>query len=794
MARQRARRGVLGRLVRWGAALGLLGATVAGVILYLEITSDLPPVEQLLTYRPPVATRVFSHDGTPIAEFFVERRYLVPLERIPTHVRQAFLAAEDADFYTHRGIDPLSIVRALWANLRSSEIRQGASTITQQVVKTLLLTPERSLERKVKEAILALRIETRLDKDDLLYMYLNEIYFGAGAYGVQAAARTFFDVDVDRLSIAQAALLAGLPQRPSQYDPQRHLGRALGRQHYVLERMAKERFITPAQLRDALQEEIHIVPRRPQSYLAAPWYVEHVRRLLEERYGGTHAAQLGLRVYTAVDLPMQQAADDAVRLGLHQYDERHGFRGPIARVAPDEIAAYLAHDAARRDAGSKHVVVTGVEAGGLRVRTAQGDAVMAGSGLVFGGRMLPTSRFAPGDVLAVVPDGATPAGLPRFALSQDPVVQGALVAFDPYTGEVKALSGGYEFGASHFNRAVQAKRQPGSAFKPLLYAAAMEEGYTPASVVLDAPIELPGGNGKIWRPKNYGGKYYGPTPLREALTRSLNTVSVRLVDDLGPDRVRRHLQRFDFAGEFPRNLSIALGSSEVTLLELTRAYGVFATLGKRFDPIFITRVTDDAGTPIDFADTRPHFERVMDPALAYVMTSMLESVIQNGTGKAALALGRPLAGKTGTTNESRDAWFVGYSPDLLAGAWIGFDSHAPLGDKETGARAALPIWMEFMRRALEGHPPVDFPVPPGVTYVSIDPASGLRAVPGGAARREVFVAGTEPREYAPLPELEPVVPAGDVPGTAPPADGAAPGATVPPAVPPPAADLQPAVY
>jgi len=767
-------------MVRWGLALGLLGATVAGVILYLEITNELPPVDQLLTYRPPVTTRVFSDDGTPIAEFFVERRYLVPLARIPLPVRQAFLAAEDADFYEHRGVDPLSILRALWTNVRSSEIRQGASTITQQVVKTLLLTPERSFERKVKEAILALRIETKLPKDDILYMYLNEIYFGAGAYGVQAAAKTFFEVDVDRLTLAQGALLAGLPQRPSQYDPQRHLDRALARQHYVLERMAEENFISQAELRDALQEEIHIAPRRPQAYLAAPWYVEHVRRLLEERYGGTYAAQLGLRVYTAVNLPMQQAADDAVRSGLRQFDERHGFRGPLTRLAPDAIDAYLAHETTRPD-GSTRVVVTGIEPGGLLVRTAAGVGAIPASGLRFGGQAIATTRFAPGDVVTVVPDGATPRGMPRFTLSQDPVAQAALVAFDPYTGEVKALTGGYEFGRSHFNRAVQAKRQPGSAFKPLLYASAFEKGYTPASVVLDAPIELPGGNGKIWRPKNYSGHYYGPVPLREALSRSLNTVSVRLVDELGPDYVRGYLDRFGFTGTFPRNLSIALGSSEVTLLELTRAYGVFATLGKLFDPIFITRVTDDAGRAIDFSDTRPRFERVLSPALAYVMTTMLESVVQHGTGRAATALGRPLAGKTGTTNESRDTWFIGFSPDLLAGAWVGYDSHESLGKRETGSRAALPIWMEFMRRALDGRPSVDFPVPPGVAYVSVDPATGLRAVPGGAAVQEVFVAGTEPQEYAPLPDIEPVFPA-----------GAEPQPTGLPPVPP--VDAQPAAF
>jgi penicillin-binding protein 1A len=454
----------------------------------------------------------------------------------------------------------------------------------------------------------------------------------------------------------------------------------------------------------------------------------------------------------------------------------------MTHLAPDAVDAYLARDAARPDAASQHVVVTGVEPGGLLVRSARGDGVIADSALTFAGRTLPPKQFSAGDVLAVTPDGQTPKGLPRFALSQDPDAQAALVAFDPYTGEVKALVGGYEFGASHFNRAVQAKRQPGSAFKPLLYAAAFDRGYTPASVVLDAPIEFPGGNGQMWRPKNYGNKYYGPTPLRVALARSLNTVSVRLVDDLGTTYVRDYLGRFGFTGEFPRNLSIALGSSEVTLLELTRAYGVFTTLGKRFDPIFITRVTDEDGRPIDFTDTRPRFLRVITPALAYVMTDMLKSVIERGTGRAALAIGSPLAGKTGTTNESRDAWFIGYSPDLLAGVWVGHDSKKALGDKETGGRAALPIWMEFMKRALAGRPPVDFPVPPGVTYVAIDPASGLRAIPEGPSVREVFVAGSEPHAYAPLPE--PAMPEEGIPGDT-------PYATIPPPAP---AQAQPAGF
>jgi penicillin-binding protein 1A len=735
--------------------VGLLAGGVGGVILYLELTADLPPVDQLLSYRPPIATRVYADDGAQIAEFFVERRYLVPFERIPPHVRQAFLASEDADFYQHRGVDPISIARAVWANVRAGGVVQGASTITQQLVKILLLTPERRVERKVKEAILAVRLESKLDKDQILHMYLNEIYFGAGAYGVQAAARTYFRVDAEDLSVAQAALLAGLPQKPSDYNPRRNLPAALRRQRYVLRRMLEEKFVDAETYRAAAAEEIAIAEPRPTGYETAPWYVEHVRRLLEQRYGGQATAQLGLHVYTAVNVEMQRTAEEAVRTGLRELDQRQGFRGAIKRLEPAQVDAYLTHERGERDRidGLQHAVVTSVTRDGLRVRTPWHDGSIPADRLRFGTTRLDTRRFHEGDVLLVTPDPEAAAGA-RFLLDQEPQVQGALIAFDPYTGGVKAMVGGYEFARTHFNRAVQAQRQPGSAFKPLLYAAALEHGYTAASVVLDAPISFPDSGGKVWSPKNYGGRYYGPIPLRSALTKSLNTVSVRLADSMGSDYLSRYLGRFGFSRPLPRNLSIALGSSEVTLLELVRAYGVFATLGKRFEPIFITDVTDDAGRPIEFGETKPNFERVMAPAAAYVVTNLLESVVQNGTGRRAVALGRPLAGKTGTTNDSRDAWFVGFSPDLLAGVWVGFDSDRALGPRETGSRAALPIWMTFMGKSLEGRPVVDFPKPPGLSYVHVDPETGLRAVPGGASLREVFVAGSEPTEYAPLPSLD----------------------------------------
>ncbi|TMB42190.1 MAG: PBP1A family penicillin-binding protein [Deltaproteobacteria bacterium] len=769
MARPR-RAGVLRRILAWSVVAGLLAAGVAGFVVYREVTTDLPPVDQLLRYQPPVATRIFADDGALIGEFYVERRYLVPLAAIPPHVRLAFLAAEDADFYRHHGVNPLSILRAFVANLLHHQVVQGGSTITQQVVKALLLSPERSYERKVKELVLAFRLEAKLSKDDILYLYLNQIYFGAGAYGVAAAARAFFDVDVGDLTIAQAALLAGLPQAPSRYDPQRHPQQALARQHYVLERMRAEGFINAEQYAAARAERLTFTPHRPGTYLAAPWYVEHVRRLLEERYGGTAPYQLGLRVYTAVDLGMQRAAEEALRAGLTELDRRQGFRGPIRHLDPRKGDAFLAHLAAGGAAQAGRpvrAIVTEVRPSGLVVHTPGDRGTLPADALVWGKTRVAPGSFRAGDVISVTQAGRAGDGTARFALDQEPQVEGALVAFDPYTGEVKAMVGGYDFNRSQFNRAVQAHRQPGSSFKPLIYAAAIEHGYTPASIVLDAPIELPNGNQPPWMPRNYEGKYFGPTPLRQALARSLNSVTVRLVDAMGIDYVRKSLGRFGLEATLPRNLSLALGSAELTPLELVRAYGVFATLGKRFDPIFITRVTDSEANPLEFGHTRPHFEPVMSPATAYVVTNMMESVVKHGTGRKAAELGRPVAGKTGTTNDTHDAWFIGFTPDLLAGVWVGFDSERSLGAHETGGHAAAPIWTEFMKQALGDRPVVDFPVPDGVTFAQIDPASGLRAVPGGEAELEVFVSGTEPTRYASAPEaIEPAA----APAEAPPAD------------------------
>ncbi len=695
---------------------GAVAVGAVGFVVYREITQDLPPVDQLLSYQPPTTTQVFAEDGTMLGEFYVERRYLIPLERVPNHVRLAFLASEDADFYRHPGIDPLGITRALIANLSEKRVVQGGSTITQQVVKTLLLTPERRIERKVKELILSLRLENKLSKDDILYLYLNQIYFGAGSYGVQAAARTFFDVDVEDLTIAQAALLAGLPQRPSEYDPQRHPKAARGRQHYVLERMRAERFITDEEYAEARAEEIDVEPRRHNAtYVAAPWYVDHVRRLLEEHFGGTAAAQLGLRVHTAIDLQLQELAEEQLRQGLRRVDGRQGFRRGVRRLASHKIEPFLKREAVRQteEASYLQAVVKEIRKDRLVVRTPWETLELSGKALQWrGGRRLYPSAFRPGDVISLTrgdgENGDTP-----YVLDQSPQVEGALVSIDPYTGQVKAVVGGYSFERSQFNRATQGRRQPGSAIKPLIYAAAFKRGYGPSSVVLDGPISFPGGpNGRRWRPKNASGRYNGRTQLRNALVWSLNTVSVRLVHDIGIDYTRDFLARLPFAKQFPRHLALALGAVEVTPLELTAAFGIFPTLGKRFEPIFITEITDTQGRPIDFAHTRPEFERVLPAEKAYQLTTMMRGVVQRGTGKRA-AIGRPVAGKTGTTNDYRDAWFVGFTPDLITGVWVGYDVSRDLGHGDTGGHIAAPIWSSYMRQALKGRPAVDFPQPGG---------------------------------------------------------------------------------
>ncbi len=736
------------RILFWGGLAAALMAIVAFVAIGRELSDDLPPVAELLDYRPPTATRVYAADGTQIGEFYMERRYLVPLSEIPPHVRNAFIAAEDASFYTHRGIDPTGIARAILANYQKGGIAQGASTITQQVVKQLLLSPERSFERKAKELMLALELESKLTKDEILYLYLNQIYFGAGTYGIAAASETLFGKKVSDLSFAQAAILAGLPQAPSRSDPLRNPEAAIKRQHYVLDRMVAARMITIEQKEAALAETLTFANTKAPTSGEASWYVDHVRRLLEDQFGPSFA-DLGLRVHTAVDLRMQADAEKTLHAGLRSIDRSLGSRSAVRHLPAKRIDWYLDRQrGSRRPDGPQQGVVVGFRGQEIEIRTPWENGYVPKEGLGTGRDRRDPRRLRIGDVVSLDLLGRDDKAVMRFSLDQDPQIEGALVSMEPETGLVKALVGGVDYERSQFNRATLAKRQPGSAFKPLIYSAAIDKGYTPSTIVEDAPISLPDGKHGRWTPKNSSGKYAGRVPLRTALAQSLNTISVRLALAIGIDPLRDYLRIFGFPTPFPRAYSIALGAAEVTPLDLTRAYGVIASGGRRFDPVFITSVTDENGDPVDFPGTQPRHELVMNPATSYIVTKMMTGVIESGTAKDALRLGRPAAGKTGTTNEAKDAWFVGFTPELLTAVWVGFDADRTLG-AYTGGKAATPIWTNFMQKALKGRPRREFQPPNGLISVKVDNATGLRAVRGRPSHSDMFVAGTEPKRFAP---------------------------------------------
>jgi penicillin-binding protein 1A len=748
-SRSRPRRAVgFGRTVRnlvlFLLLVVLLSGAVALGLVYWELTTNLPSVEKLSQYRPPIATQVLADDGTVVGEFYFEKRYLLPIQRIPALVRNAFIAAEDDTFYQHGGINPLSIVRALVNDVVAGGKVQGGSTITQQVVKSLLLTPQKSYERKLKEMLLATRLERQLSKDEILGLYLNHIYLGSGAYGVAAAAEEYFGKTVDELTLAEAALLAGLPQAPSRYSPFNHWPRAKARQRYVLERMAEVGVVTSAQAVAAAREPLALASRKG-SYIAAPYYVEHVRRLLEQKYGETALYALGLRVQTGLNLRMQAAAEAALREGLNNLAAREHYNGAVRHLTPVEKDRFL-YD--QRDAMAGHALergqtyealVTGSAHGATRVQVGPFHGSLQAAAPRDGTR---AETYRPGDVVRVrLAQSTGNDSTYEFVRDHEPPVQGAFVALEPGSGAVKVLIGGYDFDSSQFNRAVQGSRQPGSAFKPLIYAAALDRNFTPASIIVDEPISFQDHNA-VWMPHNYEEKYFGPTTLREALTFSRNVVTVKLATRVGVKPLVKYIRHLGIHSPLAPNLSLALGSSEVNLLDLAAAYGVFANQGQRAEPRFIIRVTDSQGSIMD--ENVPQTEQVISPETAYLITSMLQSVIDHGTGRKAKALGRPAAGKTGTTNDIDDAWFIGYTPQLLAGLWIGFDEKRSLGKGETGGQVAAPIWERFMERALENEPILDFPVPAGISFVLINPRTGQRLVPGSGGMLECFRRGTEP--------------------------------------------------
>jgi len=777
------KKGFLGTFILWSFLLGLvlvICAAGAGLVLYYSISKDLPKITSLADYHPSIITTVYADDNRKIAEFFKERRIVIPLKEIPRTLIDAFVAAEDSRFYKHQGIDFISIIRAFFKNLEAGTIVQGGSTITQQVTKSFLLTPERSYKRKLREAILAYRIDKAFSKEDILYLYLNQIYLGHGAYGVQAASENYFGKPVKDLNLAECAILAGLPQAPSKYSPFRHPERAKQRQIYVLNRMVAEGYITNIQATEAINTELDIKPRRNLYIEEVPFYTEHVRRHLEKKYGTDALYTQGLQVYTAVNLEMQKIAREEIQKGLFELDKREGYRGPLEHIKPEAIESYSQTLQAEFDnqpladgATVKGVVIAvndRQETVTVRLGNAQGTIAL--EDMVWARKpdpevayyqvklKRPSQALAVGDVILVKVKGKAE-GKDTWALTleQMPVAQSALMCIEAGTGLVKAMIGGRDFRHTQFNRATQSRRQPGSAFKPLIYAAALDKKfedpkkiYTPATIIIDSAIVYTDEERDFtWKPRNYKETFYGPTLLRQALAKSRNLVTIKILQDIGVDYAIEYAGKLGIESNLSRDLSIALGSSGVSLLELLRAYSVFANQGYLVEPVFILKVVDRNGNVLE--EMAPERKKVIEKNTAYIMTSLLEGVVQYGTGRRVKALNRPVAGKTGTTNNLFDAWFVGYTTDYITGVWVGLDEEAPMGQGETGSRAASPIWLGFMQRALEGKPVKVFQAPEGIEFAKIDADTGLLPVPESKnVVFECFKEGTVPTEYTKRPD------------------------------------------
>jgi penicillin-binding protein 1A len=777
------------------AVLGSLAILAfAGYILFLLTT--LPKVDRLADYRPPIVTQVYGDDGSLVGEFYLERRIVVPVDKIPRKLVAAFVAAEDSNFYRHKGIDYMGIFRAALKNLVSFRKKEGASTITQQVAKSMLLSPEKTYSRKLKEAILAKRMEEKLSKDEILYIYLNQIYLGAGSYGVQVAAETYFGKDVDKLNLAEMAMLAGLPKAPNIYSPIKHLDRARQRQAYVLSRMVDDGFITPAEADHARKTPIVIHSRKKVGIEESAYFMEHIRIQLEEKYGEDLLYKGGMKIYTTMNADMQKAAHDSVVNGLKAVDKRQGFRGPMEYLSQDRIEGFCRKiedgiDTASLKQGDTYtgvVVAVDPKKNEMTVRVGDRTGTLGRKNMLWAGKVALVDAYgrdsgkkgksiplgAVIEVSIVTPDVDKAGAV--FALDQEPLAQAALVAVDPRSGAVRAMIGGYDFRKSQFNRAMQARRNPGSAFKPIIYAAALDKNMTPATVIDDSPVEYDSGGQKVWRPRNYDNVYRGPVTMREALTDSINVVSVKILENIGVDTAIKYAKKLGITSPLSPNLTLALGASSVTPMELTSAYAVFASGGYRQIPYFITKVVDGDGKVMEEYSPPPvpvfssmssaslnetgesgqtydktflsSPNRVISAETSYIMTNLMESVVQSGTGQRAKALGRPVAGKTGTTNDMKDAWFVGYVPQLVAGVWVGYDQEKSLGAGGSGGQAAAPIWTEFMQSALAGVPVQSFEVPADITYAYINPRTGLlsRAGTEGSVE-ECFVSGTEPRSY-----------------------------------------------
>ncbi|MBX3715000.1 MAG: penicillin-binding protein 1A [Burkholderiales bacterium] len=737
-------------------SLALVAAGV-GALTVILLWPNLPSLEALTDYRPKIPLRVYSAEGELIGEFGEEKRAVVRIQDVPAVMKHAILAAEDDRFYQHGGVDYLGVARAALANLQGR--REGASTITMQVARTFFLTREKTIARKLSEILLAFKIEASLTKDQILEIYLNQIFLGSRAYGFASAAGVYFGKRLGELTAAEAAMLAGLPQAPSRQNPFVNPKRAQQRQHYVLRRMNEVGWLAAEDYRRALAEPLRLNPHQRDTYpLKADYVAEMARAAVFEQYGES-AYVSGIRVETTIRRKDQEAANAGLRQGVLDYDRRHGYRGPEAYVSLPAAEGPELEEAVEEALQEREPIGDLAAAVVLQASPREVVAVMrrgdvirvSGEGLKFAARAL-AERTHPDRAVrrgAVVRVQAGEKG--AWAITQVPKVEAALVALDPATGAIRALAGGFDFNANKFNHVTQAWRQPGSSFKPFIYSAALEKGFTPATVLNDAPfvIDAAKTGGQLWEPKNYDGKYEGPMRLRTAIAKSKNMVSIRLLQAIGPDYAQDYIQRFGFEPKLhPPYLTMALGAGSATPLQMASAYAVFANGGYRVKPWYIARILDDRGTTL--YESSPEVagegaEQVLDPRNAFLMSSLMRDVVRSGTATRALALGRQdLAGKTGTTNDHIDAWFAGYQASLVAVAWIGFDTPTSMGANETGGMAALPMWISYMAKALKGVPEAELEPPEGVVAVAIDPATGLRETDGRSRTLEFFYQETLP--------------------------------------------------
>jgi penicillin-binding protein 1A len=818
-ARRRRRRMRRVSVLRVLFLLLIYGASLGAAMLYFAIKTindDLPQdLTKLLEYQPYRKSIVLSSDGEEIGTFSIENRRIIQLDRMPPHVPAAFLSAEDRRFYKHPGFDLLGIVRAAWKNFRSTAIKQGGSTITQQIIKQTLLageegelsdlnmTPDQlaaskktqKYKRKMKEVILAYRLERELTKAEILSIYLNHVYLGHGAYGVSAAAETYFGKEVEDLTIAEAAMLAGLVASPTKYAPHRNMQLARERQRYVLGHMREDKYISDAEYQAALDEPIALVDEGDLNHLASPYFVEHVRKLATKRYGNTELFKGGLRFYSTLDMHMQAVAESALKKGLESLDRRLGFRGPIGDVATKSRGAWTGGPAHPLTGASDD---TSALADQLLPEQRYGAMVVeltkkGGVVVDLGPKRLPLDDKDAKDVLAWHPKKPRDPKLPATApdqldynkkvqlgdllpvrlsadgtaatIAQRPALQGSLVALEPSTGRVVALVGGYDWTASQFDRATQAHRQVGSSIKPWIYSAAIEAGKTPVDTMYDGPFAVQTATG-TWMPANYDNKYMGNVTLMTALAYSLNTISVQIATQVGLDRIIEIMRGFGITSEIPRHISISLGTPDLTPLEIATGYAGIANGGRSVTPRFFDLVTSTGGTVVEDLRKTPPGAQVISPEVAYVVVNMLKGVVSRGTAKYASTIGRPAAGKTGTSANYKDVWFTGFTPDLLCGVWIGRDDSTPIGDKITGGGAAVPIWVDFMSKAHPRTKVRDFTPPQNVTFARVEPWSGDPAGPRSDAVWMPFVRGTLPWRFLgglPVREFDDLVPMPTVP-------------------------------